>query len=143
MKLGIWCPAPQTIRPDPLTKPMLDALTQHGGGPDQSFDYAVKVLNRAEELGFDITLIAQRWFGPDLDSWIFAAALAPVVKKMRLMAAIHRALPPKWGLRLTAFRAGVFASILSMARAQPSIICMAAGVNQMMADISRCMNSSA
>ena len=89
MKLGIWCPAPQTIRPDPLTKPMLDALTQHGGGPDQSFDYAVKVLNRAEELGFDITLIAQRWFGPDLDSWIFAAALAPVVKKMRLMAAIH------------------------------------------------------
>ena len=89
MQLGIWCPAPQSIRPDPLTQPMLDALTRHGGGADQSFDYAVKVLNRAEELGFDITLIAQRWFGPDLDSWIFAAALAPVVKKMRLMAAIH------------------------------------------------------
>ena len=89
MKLGIWCPAPQTIRPDPVTKPMLDALTTHGGGPDASFEYAVKVLNRAEELGFDITLIAQRWFGPDLDSWIFAAALAPVVKKMRLMAAVH------------------------------------------------------
>lgn len=89
MKLGIWCPAPQSIRTDPLTKPMMDHLTRHGGGPDQSFDYAVKVLHRAEEMGFDITLIAQRWFGPDLDSWIFAAALAPVVKKMRLMAAIH------------------------------------------------------
>jgi dimethylsulfone monooxygenase len=89
MKLGIWCPAPQTIRLDPQTQRLFDALTQHGGGPDQSFDYAVRVLNRAEDLGFDITLIAQRWFGPDLDSWIFAASLAPVVKKMRLMSAIH------------------------------------------------------
>ena len=82
MRLGIWTPAPQTIRPDPLTAPLLDALTQHGGGPDGNFEYAVRVLNRAEELGFDITLIAQRWFGPDLDSWIYAAALAPMVRKM-------------------------------------------------------------
>jgi len=89
MKLGIWCPAPQTIRLDPHTQPLFDALTHHGGGPDQSFDYAVSVLRRAEELGFDITLIAQRWFGPDLDSWIFAAALAPLVTKMKLMAAVH------------------------------------------------------
>jgi len=89
MRLGIWTPAPQTIRPDPLTQPLHDALTTHGGGPDGSFDYAVKVLNRAEELGFDITLIAQRWFGPDLDSWIYAAALAPVVRKMEIMAAVH------------------------------------------------------
>jgi FMNH2-dependent dimethyl sulfone monooxygenase len=89
MRLGIWTPAPQTIRPDPLTAPLLDALTQHGGGPDGNFEYAVRVLNRAEELGFDITLIAQRWFGPDLDSWIYAAALAPVVRKMEIMAAVH------------------------------------------------------
>lgn len=89
MRLGIWTPAPQTIRPDPVTKPALDALTTSGGGPDASFDYAVRLLNRAEELGFDITLIAQRWFGPDLDSWIYAAALAPVVRKMEIMAAVH------------------------------------------------------
>jgi FMNH2-dependent dimethyl sulfone monooxygenase len=89
MRLGIWTPAPQTIRPDPVTKPALDGLTQYGGGPDANFEYAVKLLNRAEEIGFDITLIAQRWFGPDLDSWMFAAALAPVVRKMELMAAVH------------------------------------------------------
>jgi FMNH2-dependent dimethyl sulfone monooxygenase len=89
MRLGIWTPAPQTIRPDPTNQAYLDALSQYGGGPDQNFEYAVKVLTRAEELGFDITLIAQRWFGPDLDSWIFAAALAPVVRKMQLMAAVH------------------------------------------------------
>lgn len=89
MRLGIWTPAPQSIRPDPVTEPALDALKTCGGGVDQNFDYAVRLLNRAEELGFDITLIAQRWFGPDLDSWIFAAALAPVVRKMEIMAAVH------------------------------------------------------
>ena len=89
MRLGIWTPAPQTIRPDPTNQAALDALSHYGGGPDQNFDYAVKLLTRAEELGFDITLIAQRWFGPDLDSWIFAAALAPVVRKMDIMAAVH------------------------------------------------------
>lgn len=89
MRLGIWAPAPQSIRPDPVTRPALDALTANGGGVDQNFEYAVKLLNRAEELGFDITLIAQRWFGPDLDSWIYAAALAPVVRKMDIMAAVH------------------------------------------------------
>lgn len=89
MRLGIWTPAPQTIRPDPETNPILDALIEQGGGPDKNFEYAVKLLHRAEALGFDITLIAQRWFGPDLDSWIFAAALSPVVRRMQLMAAVH------------------------------------------------------
>ncbi len=89
MRLGIWTPAPQTIRTDPVTKPMLATLTQHGGGVDQNYLYAVKLLQRAEELGFDITLIAQRWLGPDLDSWIFATALATQTKTMEIMAAVH------------------------------------------------------
>ena len=89
MRLGIWTPAPQTIRPDPATKPALDALTQHGGGVDQNYLYAVDVLRRAEDLGFDITLIAQRWLGPDLDSWIFATALATQTRTMEIMAAAH------------------------------------------------------
>ncbi|MDB5651899.1 MAG: alkanesulfonate monooxygenase [Hyphomicrobiales bacterium] len=89
MRLGIWTPAPQTIRPDPTTKPLLDALTTHGGGVDASYLYAVEVLQRAEALGFDITLIAQRWLGPDLDSWIFATALATQTTTMEIMAAVH------------------------------------------------------
>ncbi len=89
MRLGIWTPAPQTIRPDPSVKPALDALTQHGGGVDASYLYAVDVLQRAEALGFDISLIAQRWLGPDLDSWIFATALATQTKTIQLMAAVH------------------------------------------------------
>jgi FMNH2-dependent dimethyl sulfone monooxygenase len=89
LKLGIWCPAPQTIRPDPETRPAFDALTRHGGGVDQSYLYAADILRRAEEIGFDISLIAQRYMGPDLDSWIFAAGLASLTTRIELMAAVH------------------------------------------------------
>lgn len=89
MRLGIWTPAPQSIRPDPSVRPAFEALLKHGGGVDESYLYAAKVLQRAEQLGFDITLIAQRWLGPDLDSWIFATALATQTKTMEIMAAAH------------------------------------------------------
>jgi FMNH2-dependent dimethyl sulfone monooxygenase len=89
MRLGIWCPAPLSIRPDPQVKPAFDALTRHGGGVDGNFLYAVDVLRRAEELGFEITLIAQRFFGPDLDSWMFAAALAAQTTSIEIMPAVH------------------------------------------------------
>lgn len=89
MRLGIWCPAPLSIRPDARVKPAFDALTRHGGGVDQSYLYAVDVLQRAEALGFEITLIAQRFFGSDMDSWMFAAALTAQTKSIEIMAAVH------------------------------------------------------
>ncbi|MFN3889541.1 MAG: LLM class flavin-dependent oxidoreductase [Beijerinckiaceae bacterium] len=89
LKFGVWTPAPQTIRPDPPVRPSFAALTQHGGGVDESYIYAADVLRRAEELGFEITLIAQRYLGPDLDSWIFGTALATQTKTMKIMAALH------------------------------------------------------
>ena len=30
MRLGIWCPAPLSIRPDPSVKPAFDAAPMHG-----------------------------------------------------------------------------------------------------------------
>lgn len=89
LRLGIWTPAPLSMRPDATTQPMLDALTRHGGGVDRNYLYAVDVLQRAEQLGFDITLIAQRFLGPDIDSWMFAAALAAVTRRIEIMAAVH------------------------------------------------------
>lgn len=89
MRLGIWTPAPLSMRPDALSQPAIDGLTRHGGGVDQNYLYAVDVLKRAEELGFEITLIAQRFLGPDLDSWIFATALATQTKTIEIMAAVH------------------------------------------------------
>ncbi len=89
MKLGIWTPAPLTMRPDEVSKPAIDGLTRHGGGVDRNYLYSADVLRRAEELGFEITLIAQRFLGPDLDSWIFASALATQTKSIEIMAAVH------------------------------------------------------
>jgi FMNH2-dependent dimethyl sulfone monooxygenase len=89
MRFGIWCPAPQTIRPDAKIKPAMEALTRHGGGVDGNYLYAADLLQRAEELGFDISLIAQRYLGPDLDSWIFASALAAHTRTIQIMPAVH------------------------------------------------------
>jgi FMNH2-dependent dimethyl sulfone monooxygenase len=89
MKLGIWTPAPLSIRPDPPVRPAFEALTRHGGGVDGNYLYAVDVLRRAEELGFEITLIAQRFLGPDIDSWMFASALAAQTRSIEIMAAVH------------------------------------------------------
>ena len=89
LKFGVWAPAPQSIRPDPPVRDSFAALTQYGGGVDESYLYCVDVLQRAEALGFEITLIAQRYLGPDLDSWILATALATQTKTMKIMAALH------------------------------------------------------
>ena len=89
MRLGIWTPAPLSMRPDAVAQPAIDALTRHGGGVDQNYLYALDTLRRAEELGFSITLIAQRFLGPDLDSWIFASALAAGTSTIEIMPAVH------------------------------------------------------
>lgn len=91
MRYGIWCPLPHTIRPE---QRMIEAemqLLQHGAGgeTDLSFSFALEVLQRAEKLGFETSLIAERWLGPDLPAWMLASALAVTTKKMELMVAVH------------------------------------------------------
>jgi dimethylsulfone monooxygenase len=87
--LGIWTPAPLSVRPDAKAQVAFDALTRQGGGIDRNYLYASDMLQRAEQLGFEITLVAQRFFGPDLDSWVFATALATQTKTIEIMAAVH------------------------------------------------------
>lgn len=89
MRLGIWCPAPLAMRPVGEMKTAFQDLTRHGGGPDAVYGYALDVLRRAEDHGFDITLIAQRFLGPDLDSWVVASALAAQTRSIEIMAAVH------------------------------------------------------
>ena len=50
---------------------------------------AYDVVRRADELGFDTTLIAERFLGPDLSAWVLASALAMVTKRIELMVAVH------------------------------------------------------
>src|SRR5262249_43879129 len=92
MKFGIWTPLPHTIRPEPR---MDEAVAQIrscaslAGRKAGSFEFACDAVRRADELGFDTTLIAERFLGPDLSAWVLASALAMVTKRIEPMVAVH------------------------------------------------------
>src|SRR5262245_29702906 len=91
MRYGVWTPLPHTIRPEPL---MNQAIAESGTrglapGPDKAFRFAVDMLQRAEKLGFESTLIAERWMGTDHSAWLLASALAPLTSRIELMVAVH------------------------------------------------------
>jgi FMNH2-dependent dimethyl sulfone monooxygenase len=92
MKFGIWTPLPHTIRPEPGMDRAIAAIktgASLAGRADGTFEFACDVVRRADELGFDTTLIAERFLGPDLSAWVLASALAMVTKRIELMVAVH------------------------------------------------------
>ncbi|MCU4181566.1 LLM class flavin-dependent oxidoreductase [Bosea sp. BH3] len=91
MKFGIWAPLPHTIRSEPEMKQAIAELTTPGAGgdSDSSFEFACAILQQAEAAGFSISLIAERWLGPDLESWVMASALSQRTSRMELMVAAH------------------------------------------------------
>src|ERR1700738_3668945 len=91
MRLGIWTPLPHTIRAEPAMEAGIHQVMMRGaeGASDKSFQFALDVVARAEALGFDITLIAERLHGPDLEAWMLAAALAARTKKIQIMPAVY------------------------------------------------------
>jgi len=58
-------------------------------GPDKAFRFAADMVRRGEELGFETTLIAERWMGTDHSAWMLASALAAVTSRIELMVAVH------------------------------------------------------
>ncbi len=63
---------------------------------EASWDYARRLAQRSEEIGFDLTLIAELSLNdikgadaPTLDAWSTAAALAAVTKRLELMVAVR------------------------------------------------------
>jgi dimethylsulfone monooxygenase len=92
MQFGIWTPLPHTIRPEPRMDRAVADVKSTGnlyGRNDGTFEFACDVVRRADELGFDTTLIAERYLGPDLSAWVLASALAMVTKRIELMVAVH------------------------------------------------------
>jgi FMNH2-dependent dimethyl sulfone monooxygenase len=90
MRFGIWTPLPHTIRPEPVMERAAVVLQTRGGtGADTSFQFAIDVLQKAERLGFETTLIAERFLGPDLEAWITAGAIARETKTIEIMPAVH------------------------------------------------------
>jgi dimethylsulfone monooxygenase len=65
-------------------------------GMETSWNYVKRLAQRSEEIGFDLTLIAELFLNdikgenaPSLDAWSTAAALAAVTEKLELMVAVR------------------------------------------------------
>ena len=65
-------------------------------GMEASWEYASRLARRSEEIGYDLTLIAELNLNdikgadaPALDAWSTAAALAAVTKRLELMVAVR------------------------------------------------------
>ncbi len=92
MQFGIWTPLPHTIRPEPGMTHAVERLRSGDvpvGERDPAFTFACDIIRRADALGFDITLVAQRYLGPDLEAFTLASALAMVTSRIELMVAVH------------------------------------------------------
>jgi FMNH2-dependent dimethyl sulfone monooxygenase len=65
-------------------------------GMEASWAYVSRLARRSEQIGFDLTLIAELFLndikgveGPTLDAWATAAALAAVTERLELMVAVR------------------------------------------------------
>lgn len=91
MRLGIWTPLPHTTAPEPRMDAAIEKLHTQGSGdgPDDAFLFPLEVLRRAEDFGFETSLIAARHLGPDLDAWVLASAMGARTRTMEMMVAAH------------------------------------------------------
>jgi len=65
-------------------------------GMEATWDYVRRLAQRSEEIGYDLTLIAELFLNdikgieaPSLDAWSTAAALAAVTQRLELMVAVR------------------------------------------------------
>lgn len=88
MQLGVWTPLPHTMPPPDL---MPDLKVYGSGAPDDDtyLHFAIDVIQRADEFGFDVTLVAERFMGPDLEAWVLASTLAAKTSNITIMPAVH------------------------------------------------------
>src|SRR5438874_10920909 len=68
---------------------------------EASWEYVKRLARRSEEIGYDITLIAELLLNdikgieaPSLDAWSTAAALAAVTERLELMVAVRPSFHP-------------------------------------------------
>lgn len=96
MKLGVWAPLPHTIGRESEVDLALEELGSPGRGlpVDRSYAFVRDVVKRAEELGFDITLVAERLVARDLEAWVVASALAVETSRIEIMTAVHPGIFP-------------------------------------------------
>ena len=91
MQLGVWTPFSYCIRPEQEIEHALADLTVQGkgGSRDRAYSFMRDTVRQAENLGFDLTLVAERLVAPDPEAWVVASALAIETSKIDIMCAVH------------------------------------------------------
>lgn len=91
MQFGLYAPIPMaTVGSPEVAQAAAEAL-----GPlpddrrDAQYDHARAVLEKADALGFDLCLFAERHLGHDLAAWVLASAIAPRFENIRPLVAVH------------------------------------------------------
>lgn len=115
MDFGIWTPLPHTIRDEHNMVAAIAGSARRGHTePDLAMRFALDVVRKAEGCGFTITLVAERFLGPDLESWMLSSALAANTTRIKIMPAVHPGiicpqLAAKMGATLDRISGGRFA----------------------------------
>jgi FMNH2-dependent dimethyl sulfone monooxygenase len=96
LRLGVWTPLPHTIPSEPRMEDAIARLRSAGGVGEQdlSFAFACEAVQKAEAAGFSITLVAERYLGPDLEALTLGAALAARTQKIEILVAAHPGVIP-------------------------------------------------
>ncbi len=96
MHFGLYAPVPHvTVGSPQMAQAVREAAhALPPGTRDGQFELSRQVLTAADANGFDIILFAERHLGTDLEAWMLAAAIAPMLSEhMRAMVAVH---PTLW-----------------------------------------------
>ncbi|MFM1815079.1 MAG: hypothetical protein RLZ98_1774 [Pseudomonadota bacterium] len=91
MKFGLYAPIPMaTIVCPEMNKAIEEALSPlPDGRRDVQYDHSMSLLLAADEVGFDLTLFAERHLGYDLAAWVLASAVGSRFNRMLSLVAIH------------------------------------------------------
>ena len=78
MQFGLYAPIPMaTVGSPEVAQAVSEALAPLPPGRlDAQFDLGAKLLQAADEVGFELVLFAERHLGNDLAAWIMASAIA-------------------------------------------------------------------
>src|SRR4051812_36976100 len=91
MQFGLYAPIPMaTVGSPEVAQAVSEALAPLPPGRlDAQFDLGIKLLQAADEVGFELVLFAERHLGNDLAAWIMASAIASRLNHIRALVAVH------------------------------------------------------
>ncbi len=91
LQFGLYAPIPMAAVGSPeIARAVSESLHPlPEGARDAQFDLGIELLLAADQVGFDLTLFAERHLGHDISGWVNAAAIASRFEHMRALVAVH------------------------------------------------------